>query len=126
MEDYKKEFIEFMVDCDVLKFGEFTLKSGRKSPFFMNAGLYVDGYQLKKLGEYYAIAIHGQYGTDFDVVFGPAYKGIPIGVATTCAFYDLYGKEIGPRRNGHSAWKSDKRWRQNCDCRGCHYLRKIH
>ncbi len=94
MEDYKKEFIEFMVDCDVLKFGEFTLKSGRKSPFFMNAGLYVDGYQLKKLGEYYAIAIHGQYGTDFDVVFGPAYKGIPIGVATTCAFYDLYGKEI--------------------------------
>jgi len=94
MEDYKKEFIEFMVDCDVLKFGEFTLKSGRKSPFFMNAGLYVTGRQLKKLGEYYAKAIYKRYGGDFDVVFGPAYKGIPIGVATVSAFYELYGKEV--------------------------------
>lgn len=94
MEDYKKEFIEFMVDCNVLKFGEFVLKSGRKSPFFMNAGLYVTGRQLKKLGEYYARAIHEHYGEDFDVLFGPAYKGIPIGVATVTAFYELYGKEI--------------------------------
>lgn len=94
MEQYKQEFIEFMVDCDVLKFGEFTLKSGRKSPFFMNAGLYVTGRQLKKLGEYYARAIHEHYGEDFDVLFGPAYKGIPIGVATTIAFHELYGKEI--------------------------------
>ena len=94
MEDYKKEFIEFMVDCNVLKFGEFILKSGRKSPFFMNAGLYVTGRQLKKLGEYYARAIHEYYGEDFDVLFGPAYKGIPIGVATVTAFYELYGKEI--------------------------------
>lgn len=94
MEQYKQEFIEFMVDCDVLRFGEFTLKSGRKSPFFMNAGLYVTGRQLKKLGEYYAKAIHDHYGEDFDVLFGPAYKGIPIGVATTIAFYELYGKEI--------------------------------
>ncbi len=94
MEQYKQEFIEFMVDCDVLRFGEFTLKSGRKSPFFMNAGLYVTGRQLKKLGEYYAKAIHDCYGEDFDVLFGPAYKGIPIGVATTIAFYELYGKEI--------------------------------
>ncbi len=94
MEQYKKEFIEFMVDCGVLKFGDFTLKSGRKSPFFMNAGLYVTGRQLKKLGEYYAKAIHEHYGDDFDVLFGPAYKGIPIGVATTIAFYELYGKEI--------------------------------
>jgi orotate phosphoribosyltransferase len=94
MEQYKKEFIEFMVDCNVLRFGEFTLKSGRKSPFFMNAGLYVTGAQLKKLGEYYAKAIHEHYGEDFDVLFGPAYKGIPIGVATTIAFYELYGKEI--------------------------------
>lgn len=94
MEAYKQEFIEFMVDCGVLKFGDFTLKSGRKSPFFMNAGLYVTGRQLKKLGEYYAKAIHEHYGDDFDVLFGPAYKGIPIGVATTIAFYELYGKEI--------------------------------
>lgn len=68
MEQYKKEFIEFMVDSDVLKFGEFTLKSGRKSPFFMNAGAYVTGSQLRKLGEYYAKAIHDNYGTDFDVL----------------------------------------------------------
>ncbi len=94
MENYKKEFIEFMVDCGVLKFGEFTLKSGRKSPFFMNAGLYVTGVQLEKLGEYYAKAIHDNYGTDFDVLFGPAYKGIPLSVATTMAFHRLYGKEI--------------------------------
>ena len=94
MEQYKKEFIEFMVDSQVLKFGEFTLKSGRKSPFFMNAGGYVTGSQLKKLGEYYAHAIHDKYGDDFDVLFGPAYKGIPLSVATTIAFYELYGKEI--------------------------------
>lgn len=94
MEAYKKEFIEFMVESDVLKFGEFTLKSGRKSPFFMNAGLYVTGTQLHKLGQYYAKAIHEHYGDDFDVLFGPAYKGIPIGVATCIAFSELYGKEI--------------------------------
>ncbi len=94
MEQYKQEFIEFMVASDVLKFGEFTLKSGRKSPFFMNAGAYVTGAQLRKLGEYYAKAIYDNYGTDFDVLFGPAYKGIPLSVATTMAFYELYGKEI--------------------------------
>ena len=94
MEQYKKEFIRFMVESNVLKFGDFTLKSGRKSPFFMNAGSYVTGYQLKKLGEYYAKAIHDRYGTDFDVLFGPAYKGIPLSVATVIAFSELYGKEI--------------------------------
>lgn len=94
MEDYKKEFIEFMIDSDVLKFGEFTLKSGRKSPFFMNAGAYVTGAQLRKLGRYYAEAIHDNYGVDFDVLFGPAYKGIPLAVATSIAFSELYGKEI--------------------------------
>lgn len=94
MEQYKQEFIEFMVDCGVLKFGEFTLKSGRKSPFFMNAGGYVTGSQLMKLGEYYAKAIHDKYGDDFDLLFGPAYKGIPISVATSIAFSKLYGKEI--------------------------------
>lgn len=94
MEQYKQEFIEFMVESDVLKFGDFTLKSGRKSPFFMNAGAYVTGSQLKCLGEYYAKAIHDNYGDDFDVLFGPAYKGIPLSVATTIAFSELYGKEI--------------------------------
>ena len=94
MEQYKQEFIEFMVDSQVLKFGEFTLKSGRKSPFFMNAGAYVTGAQLKRLGEYYAKAIHDNYGDDFDVLFGPAYKGIPLCVAASIAYSELYGKEI--------------------------------
>lgn len=94
MEQYKQEFIEFMVESDVLKFGEFTLKSGRKSPFFMNAGAYVTGSQLKRLGEYYAKAIHDKYGDDFDVLFGPAYKGIPISVVTAIAYSELYGKEV--------------------------------
>ncbi len=94
MEAYKKEFIEFMVESEVLKFGDFTLKSGRKSPFFMNAGAYVTGTQLRKLGEYYAKAIYDNYGLDFDVLFGPAYKGIPLTVATTMAISELYGKDI--------------------------------
>ena len=94
MNQYKQEFIEFMVDSKVLKFGDFTLKSGRKSPFFMNAGAYVTGSQLKKLGEYYAKAIHDTYGDDFDVLFGPAYKGIPLSVVTAIAYSELYGKEI--------------------------------
>ena len=94
MEQYKQEFIEFMVESQVLKFGEFTLKSGRKSPFFMNAGAYVTGSQLKRLGEYYAKAIHDNYGLDFDVLFGPAYKGIPLSVVTAIAIHDLYGVEV--------------------------------
>ena len=94
METYKQEFIDFMVESDVLKFGEFTLKSGRKSPFFMNAGAYVTGSQLKRLVEYYAKAIHDKYGDDFDVLFGPAYKGIPISVVTAIAYSELYGKEV--------------------------------
>ena len=94
MEAYKQEFIEFMVESQVLKFGEFTLKSGRKSPFFMNAGAYVTGTQLRRLGEYYAKAIHDNYGLDFDVLFGPAYKGIPLSVATTMAISELYGVDI--------------------------------
>ncbi|MBP5528997.1 MAG: orotate phosphoribosyltransferase [Lachnospiraceae bacterium] len=94
MDAYKKEFIDFMVESKVLKFGDFTLKSGRKSPFFMNAGAYVTGYQLKKLGVYYAKAIHDVYGDDFDVLFGPAYKGIPLSVTTAIAYSELYGKEV--------------------------------
>lgn len=94
MEQYKQEFIEFMVDSQALKFGEFTLKSGRKSPFFMNAGAYVTGTQLRKLGEYYARAIHENFGDDFDVLFGPAYKGIPLSVTAAIAYSNLYGREV--------------------------------
>lgn len=94
MEDYKKEFIDFMVECNALKFGSFTLKSGRKSPFFMNAGAYVTGGQLKRLGEFYAKAVHDNFGDDFDVFFGPAYKGIPLAVVTALAYSEFYGKEI--------------------------------
>ena len=94
MEQYKSDFIDFMVESNVLKFGDFTLKSGRKSPFFMNAGGYVTGSQLKRLGEFYAKAIHDKYGDDFDVLFGPAYKGIPLSVVTAIAYSELYGKEI--------------------------------
>ncbi|MBR5096268.1 MAG: orotate phosphoribosyltransferase [Treponema sp.] len=94
MQDYKKEFIDFMLECKVLKFGSFTLKSGRHSPFFMNAGAYVTGSQLRRLGQYYAKAIHENFGDDFDVLFGPAYKGIPLSVATAIAYSELYGKEV--------------------------------
>jgi orotate phosphoribosyltransferase len=94
MEDYKQQFIEFMIDAGALRFGEFTLKSGRKSPFFMNAAAFVTGSQLGKLGRFYARAIHHTYGDDFDVLFGPAYKGIPLSVAATIAYSELYGKEI--------------------------------
>lgn len=94
MNKYKQEFIEFMLASNVLKFGDFTLKSGRKSPFFMNAGAYVTGEQLKKLGEFYAKAIVDTYGLDFDVLFGPAYKGIPLAVVTAIALHTLYGKEV--------------------------------
>lgn len=94
MEQYKKEFIEFMVDCGVLKFGDFTTKSGRKTPFFINAGFYRTGSQLRRLGEYYAKAIEANFGFDFDVLFGPAYKGIPLSVAASMSISELYGKEI--------------------------------
>ena len=94
MESYKQEFIEFMIDCNVLKFGDFVTKSGRKTPFFVNTGFYRTGAQLRRLGEYYAKAIHNKFGLDFDVLFGPAYKGIPLTVATTMAISEAYGKDI--------------------------------
>lgn len=94
MEQYKRDFIDFMVESKVLKFGSFTLKSGRKSPFFMNAGGYVTGSQLSRLGEFYAHAIHDNFGDGFDILFGPAYKGIPLAVATVIAYGRLYGREI--------------------------------
>lgn len=94
MEQYKEEFITFMAEAGVLKFGDFTLKSGRKSPFFMNSGDYVTGTQLIRLGKYYAQAIHENFGDGFDVLFGPAYKGIPLSVATSMAYSTLYNKEV--------------------------------
>mgnify|MGYP000042174219 FL=1 len=94
MEQYKEQFIEFMIDCNVLKFGDFVTKSGRKTPFFVNTGFYRTGSQLSRLGEYYAEAIKDKFGFDFDVLFGPAYKGIPISVVTAVAFHNLYGKEV--------------------------------
>ncbi len=94
MEQYKKEFIEFMIDCEVLKFGDFVTKSGRNTPFFVNTGFYRTGAQLRKLGEYYAKAIEGSFGLAFDVLFGPAYKGIPLTVAATIAISESYGRDI--------------------------------
>lgn len=95
MEQYKQEFIEFMVDCGVLKFGDFITKSGRKTPFFINTGYYRTGTQLRKLGEYYAKAIKEEFGLSFDILFGPAYKGIPLSVATSMALSEYYDKEVG-------------------------------
>ena len=94
MEDYKKEFIEFMIDSEVLKFGDFVTKSGRNTPFFVNTGFYRTGTQLRRLGEYYAKAIHDAFGLDFDILFGPAYKGIPLTVATAMAISDFYDADI--------------------------------
>lgn len=94
MEQYKKEFIEFMVDSNVLKFGDFVTKSGRKTPFFINTGFYRTGSQLRKLGQYYAKAIEEKFGTDFDVLFGPAYKGIPLSVATSMALSEFCDKDV--------------------------------
>ncbi|HHU72168.1 MAG TPA: orotate phosphoribosyltransferase [Clostridiales bacterium] len=94
MEQYKKDFIEFMVDAKVLKFGDFTTKSGRKTPFFVNTGFYRRGSQLRKLGEYYARAIKDKYGLNFDLLFGPAYKGIPLSVATSMAISEFYDTDV--------------------------------
>ena len=94
MENYKKEFIEFMVSSNVLKFGDFTTKSGRKTPFFINTGNYTTGDQLKKLGEFYAKAINNYFGKDIDVLFGPAYKGIPLTVTTAISMNNLFGINV--------------------------------
>jgi len=94
MERYKEEFIEFMIDCEVLKFGDFVTKSGRKTPFFVNTGFYRTGSQLARLGKYYARAIKDAFGLEFDVLFGPAYKGIPLTVTTSVAISEEYGKDV--------------------------------
>ena len=89
MKDYQKEFIEFALEKQVLKFGEFTLKSGRTSPYFFNAGLFNTGRDLARLGRFYAAAL-ADSGISFDVLFGPAYKGIPIATTTAVALADHY------------------------------------
>ena len=135
MKSYKEEFIHFMVDSKVLKFGDFVTKSGRNTPFFINTGFYRTGGQLKKLGEFYAKAIEESFGFDFEILFGPAYKGIPLSVAATEAIYEMSGKEIGycsnrkrgkgSRRGRFSPWCSYSRQRQGSDNRGCDYCRDI-
>ena len=90
---YKQEFIRFMVENGVLRFGEFTLKSGRKAPYFINTGNYKTGKQLAKLGEYYAACIAGN-GLEEETLVGPAYKGIPLSVTTAIALFNGYGKEL--------------------------------
>ena len=94
MERYKEEFIEFMIDSEVLRFGDFVTKSGRNTPFFINTGFYRTGKQLKKLGEFYAAAINENFNDSFDVLFGPAYKGIPLSVTTSIALSALYGRNV--------------------------------
>ena len=94
MERYKEQFIEFMVQSGVLQFGDFVTKSGRKTPFFINTGFYRTGAQLKKLGEFYAKAVADNFGTDFDILFGPAYKGIPLSVTTAIALSAEHGANV--------------------------------
>ena len=94
MQKYKQEFIEFMVKSNVLKFGKFVTKSGRQTPFFINTGNYTTGEQLEKLGQFYAQTIKERIGTDIDVLFGPAYKGIPLTVTTAIAMNNLYGVNV--------------------------------
>ncbi|GGY57057.1 orotate phosphoribosyltransferase [Bacterioplanes sanyensis] len=93
MQSYQQEFIEFAIQQGVLRFGEFTLKSGRVSPYFFNAGLFNSGAALAKLGRFYAAALEDA-GIDYDVVFGPAYKGIPLATTVAVALYDHYGKDV--------------------------------
>lgn len=94
MQQYKKDFIEFMIECGVLTFGDFVTKSGRKTPFFVNTGNYRKGSQLKKLGEFYATAIKENFVQDYNIVYGPAYKGIPLSVTTTIALSDMFGIDV--------------------------------
>jgi orotate phosphoribosyltransferase len=94
MEAHKQEFIEFMVESGVLTFGDFVTKSGRKTPFFINTGNYNSGRQMLRLGRAYAGALHRAFGTDFDCLFGPAYKGIPLATVTAAVLADEYGHDV--------------------------------
>jgi orotate phosphoribosyltransferase len=94
VEQYKQEFISFMVRSNVLTFGDFTTKSGRKSPFFINTGNYKTGEQIARLGGFYAEALQATLGNDFDVLFGPAYKGIPLVIATAIGLFGKYNRSV--------------------------------
>ncbi|MFN2308232.1 MAG: orotate phosphoribosyltransferase [Gammaproteobacteria bacterium] len=93
MHDYQRDFLRFAIDTEVLRFGSFTLKSGRQSPYFFNAGLFNTGSRLARLGRFYAAAIVDA-GIEFDVLFGPAYKGIPLAAATAIALADQHGRDL--------------------------------
>jgi len=95
MQDYQREFIEFMVASGVLTFGDFVTKSGRRTPFFINTGNYRTGDQARRLGEFYAQAMAARFGDGFDVLFGPAYKGIPLAVAAAIALATRHGRNVG-------------------------------
>lgn len=99
MKQYKKDFIDFMVECGVLTFGDFVTKSGRKTPFFINTGNYMKGNQLKKLGEFYAKAINENFGENYNVLFGPAYKGIPLSVTISIALSNIYNIDVNYSSN---------------------------
>jgi len=94
MGEYKREFIEFMVRCGVLTFGQFTTKSGRQTPYFINTGMYKTGVQMRCLANFYAESISQTLGQQFDVLFGPAYKGIPLAVATSMALSKRTGRDV--------------------------------
>lgn len=93
MQSYRRAFIEFAIEREVLRFGQYTLKSGRVSPYFFNAGLFNTGAALARLGRFYAAAIT-QAGVDFDLMFGPAYKGIPLATATAVALAEQHGRDV--------------------------------
>lgn len=94
MENFKQAFIEFMLSAGALRFGDFTTKSGRKTPYFINTGAYVKASQIRELGEFYARAIHAAFGSEVDNLFGPAYKGIPLAVTASIALEKLYGHDV--------------------------------
>ena len=92
--DAKKKFIEFMMSCDVLRFGDFVTKSGRRTPYFVNTGLYRTGAQIARLGDFYAACVHEMTAGEVDALFGPAYKGIPLVTTTSASLSRLYGEDL--------------------------------
>jgi len=94
MENFKDQFIEFMLSAGALRFGNFTTKSGRQTPYFINTGAYVKASQIEKLGEFYAHALNAAFGSEVDNLFGPAYKGIPLAVTASIALHKIYGRDI--------------------------------